>query len=219
MDCLPPEIIRLILLDKCDPRDAHYLANSCRYIRQCVTKEELHRFRCGVVRYSMLCRRFYWSRYPEQWNDRKECPYCHAIMHSQQRYDRHVKVCKILGLRQCRWCLIQQSARYHATQCPLNPEQKCDNAEHGFKECGYRGLNAQVEHHRKTCKLQCEKCGKRCSMRRAKYHGNIVSDRCDERIYVCPKCKQPWIGRNYGDHKPCLPDLDFHRPGSGSSVS
>ena len=218
---LPPDMIRK-LLDACDPCDAHHLAATCHYIRECVTGADLQRYRCGVVRYQMLCERYHWSRYPDRWNNRKECPYCHAVIQSQSRYDRHVTACKILGLRQiqpCEWCNIRSSGNKHAGVCPLKPDVKCGNTQHGFKTCKYQGLRAKVEHHRKTCTIRCVKCRKRCSMNRAKYHSNIVSDRCDAMIYKCPKCKQLWKGIDYGDHQPCLPDLDFHRPGSQSSVS
>jgi hypothetical protein len=220
MDRLPPDMIRAVLR-ACVPRDAHYLAQTCTQIRRCVSEEELHRYRCGVVQYRMLCKRYHWSQYPERWNNRKECPWCHSIMQSQRNYDRHVTACKILGPRQvlgCRWCHIRVEGN-HPSQCPLRPDVKCGNHFHGFVRCDYQGNGAQVEYHRKRCKITCEKCGKRCSMQRAKYHGNIVSDRCDGMIYHCPKCRQPFKGAFYGSHQPCLPDLLFHKPGSKSSVS
>jgi uncharacterized C2H2 Zn-finger protein len=213
---LPPDIMRLLVLRCCDPRDAHYLAKTCTSIRRYFDEEELQRFRSGVVRYKILCKRYHWSQFPERWNNRKECPHCGAVLQSQRRYNQHVAVCDVTT-EPCPWCHLNFQSGSH--DCVLQPGVKCGNAHHGFKRCEYEGIREEVKYHSTRCKLECLKCGKLCSKRRVRYHGNIVSDRCDGMIYTCPNCKQLWNGAYYGSHQPCLPDLTFHQPGSKSSVS
>jgi len=168
METLLPEIIRIILR-LCDPRDAHYLVQTCKRIRHCATEADLHRYRCGVVRYKELCERHYWSKYPWRWNNRKECPHCAAILHSQERYDGHVALCKMRDNRQCEWCNLRIESQIHE-QCPLRPDVTCGKSVNGFTPCRFRGVRAQVEHHKKRCKIKCQACGQRCSMRQAKDH-------------------------------------------------
>lgn len=223
MQVLPRDVVRLLMLRHCDPRDAHFLAKSCTSIRRCFSNEELHAFRCGVVRYGMLCRRYYWSQYLERWNERKECPCCAVLMHSQKSYEKHVSGCKRLAeSRQtsaCQHCRVNMD-KNSRHQCPLEPGIECGQSHNDFRPCTFSGVRTEVEYHRRhDCQIECMKCGQWCSMRRARYHGNIVSDRCDGAIYNCPKCKQPWKGIDYGDHHPCLPDLTFHRRDMESSVS
>lgn len=214
---LPRDVIQMIG-GWLPPKDAHFFAKSCTWVRRSFTTDQLSAFQLEIAREGLLRRRHMdWSEY--KWKRRKECPYCHCILFKQRRYDQHVALCGdapvCVG---CPWCRMRvefslgRVKREHL--CPLQPNVVCGEGSYipGFHPCQYTGYRLQVQvHRRRHCLLQCRQCLEWRTQKHALDHTNIRIDPCNGSMYRCAWCAEKYLGCDRGKHEKCKDNPTYHQ--------
>ena len=133
----------------------------------------------------------------EKWDNRLVCDICNQCFTRPKKiirgtqYPKIEKLCKLddhrnrckkyKGESNCGWCGMRGCLHY---ECPLR-KSTCkyetwkslsskSRIEREFGTCFFKGNYAQVEWHRSTCKIKCQRCNQNLSSRGVMHHMHII---------------------------------------------